>query len=45
MKALVVTNPFGEYEKGIVIKDEAKIEEILASENAQSVVVVELTQE
>lgn len=42
MKALVVKNPFGGYERGSKITDPQRIEEILAGEQAQNVTPTEL---
>jgi len=42
MKALTVVQPFGNHQRGSQITDEAEIEKILASEQANNVVVVEL---
>lgn len=45
MNALVVTNPFGGREKGSKIIDPAEIAAVLAGENAQDVVQVQLADE
>lgn len=45
MRVLVVTNPFGGFEKGQHIKDPAKIAEVLAGECAHSVVPIDVPDE